>query len=53
MTTSNRVIAGVAYWFPHEGNVSSALMLDYDGQQFTNITTTPTRSVVLHALIAF
>ena len=34
----NRTIAGVAYWFPHQGNVSTALMLDYDGQSFKNIT---------------
>jgi hypothetical protein len=49
----NRIVAGVAYWFPHQGNVSSALLLDYDGQRFTNITTAPTRSIAVHALINF
>src|SRR5262249_43046772 len=49
----NRYIFGVAYWFPHQGNVSAALMLDYDGQSFDNITTAPTKSIVLHALINF
>jgi hypothetical protein len=49
----NRVIAGVAYWFPHQGNVSTALMLDYDGQRFKNITTLPVKSIVVHGLINF
>ena len=38
----NRTIFGVAYWFPHQGNVSTAILLDYDGQSFDNITTAPT-----------
>jgi hypothetical protein len=49
----DRVIVGVAYWFPHQGSVSSALLFDYDGQRFSNITTAPTRSVAVHALINF
>jgi hypothetical protein len=50
-----RVIAGVAYWFPHQGSVSSALMLDYDGQTFDNFTTTQPaqRKIAVHALINF
>src|SRR5207247_514162 len=32
----NRTIVGVAYWFPHQGNVSTAILLDYDGQRFEN-----------------
>ena len=28
----NRTIFGVAYWFPHQGNVSTAMLVDYDGQ---------------------
>src|SRR5207245_7102339 len=48
-----RVIAGAAYWFPHQGSVSSALLVDYDGQQFDNITTAPVRTVAVHALISF
>jgi hypothetical protein len=49
----NRTILGVAYWFPHQGNVSSALMLDYDGQSFEHISATPTTVVAVHALINF
>ena len=49
----NRVIVGAAYWFPHQGSVSSALLVDYDGQHFDNITTAPVRSVAVHALVSF
>ena len=28
--TTDRTIAGVSYWFPRQGNVSSALLLDYE-----------------------
>jgi hypothetical protein len=34
----NRTIVGVAYWFPHQGNVQTTLMLDYDGQTFDNFS---------------
>ena len=51
----NRTIAGVAYWFPHQGNVSSALLLDYDGQTFDNFTPAQPKQkkVAVHALINF
>jgi hypothetical protein len=49
----NRTILGVAYWFPHQGNVSSAILFDYDGQKFDNITTAPTKTFFLHGLINF
>ena len=49
----SRVITGIAYWFPHQGNVTSALMLDYDGQIFKNVTTAPNKSVILHGLVNF
>ena len=49
----NRTIVGVAYWFPHEGNVSTAIMLDYDGQHFNNITTPENRSMSIHGLLKF
>lgn len=53
--TRQRTIAGVAYWFPHQGTVSSALMLDYDGQTFDNFTPAPPaqRKIALHALVNF
>jgi hypothetical protein len=49
----NRTIVGVAYWFPHQGNVSTAIMLDYDAQKFDNITTAPVRSISVHGLLNF
>ncbi len=53
--TRNRTIVGVSYWFPHQGTVSSALMLDYDGQTFNNFTAAlPTQSrIAVHGLIGF
>jgi hypothetical protein len=50
-----RTIAGVAYWFPHQGAVSSALLLDYDGQTFDNFAPAQPRQtkVAVHALINF
>ena len=50
---TDRTIAGVSYWFPHQGNVSTAILLDYDGQSFNNITTAPVHAVTLHGLINF
>jgi Phosphate-selective porin O and P len=49
----NRTIVGAAYWFPHQGGVSTALMLDYDAQSFKNLSTAPTKSVAVHALVNF
>ena len=49
----NRLIVGAAYWLPHQGNVSTAILFDYDGQRFDNITTAPVRAVILHGLINF
>jgi hypothetical protein len=48
-----RTIAGVSYWFPHEGAVSTAILLDYDGQSFDNIPTAPTKTVAVHGLVNF
>ena len=28
--TTDRTIAGVSYWFPRQGNVSSVLLFDYE-----------------------
>jgi hypothetical protein len=49
----NRTIVGVAYWFPHQGNVSTAILFDYDGQSFDRITTAPVHAITLHGLINF
>jgi hypothetical protein len=50
-----RSIAGIAYWFPHQGTVSAALMFDYDGQTFHNFATPQAKQskVALHGLINF
>ena len=49
----NRTIIGASYWFPHQGNVSTALLFDWDAQQFSNITTAPVRVFGVHGLINF
>ena len=51
----NRTIAGVAYWFPHQGNVASALLLDYDGQTFDNFAPAISKQarIAVHGLIQF
>jgi hypothetical protein len=49
----NRIIGGVAYWFPHQAAVQAAILLDYDGQSFDNITTPETKSVSIHGLLQF
>jgi len=48
-----RTIAGVAYWFPHQGNVSTAILFDYDGQSFDNMITAPSKGVAIHGLVSF
>ncbi len=53
--TRQRTIVGVAYWFPHQGNVTSSLMLDYDGQTFSSLVPAQAaqKKIALHALINF
>lgn len=53
--TRTRTIAGIAYWFPHQGSVSSALLLDYDGQTFQNFTPAQPaqKKIAVHALVNF
>ena len=48
-----RTILGIAYWFPHQGNVSTALMVDYDGQTFHNISTPSQKKIAVHGLVNF
>jgi len=53
--TRTRWIGGVAYWFPHQGNVSTSLMLDVDQANFDNFAT-PQPAVTryaLHGLVNF
>jgi hypothetical protein len=53
--TRDRTIAGIAYWFPHQGSVSSALLLDYELVDNRNYA--PSRSDerrwAVHALVNF
>lgn len=53
--TRTRTIVGAAYWFPHQGAVTSALMLDYDGQTFHHFASAPPKQqrVAVHALVNF
>jgi hypothetical protein len=50
-----RTIAGLAYWFPHQGNVSAALLFDVDNATFDGLTPArPTeRRIAVHALVTF
>jgi hypothetical protein len=54
-TKRDRQIYGVAYWFPHQGNVSTALMFDVDNATFKNFTPAqPTqRRIAVHGLVNF
>ena len=51
----NRTIAGAAYWFPHQGNVAAALLLDYDVQTFDNFAPAISKQgrLAVHGLINF
>lgn len=53
--TRTRTILGVAYWFPHQGNVSAALLLDYDGQTFHESSPAQPKQqrVAVHGLVSF
>jgi hypothetical protein len=50
-----RVIGGVAYWFPHQGTVNTALLFDVDQATFDNfVVPQPTqRRFAVHALVTF
>lgn len=53
--TRQRTIAGVAYWFKTAGSIQSALLVDYDGQTFSNfVPSQPAqKKIALHALVNF
>jgi hypothetical protein len=50
-----RAIVGVSYWFPHQGNVSTALLLDFDDAKFKNFATPQPeqKRIAIHALVNF
>jgi hypothetical protein len=47
----SRWIGGIAYWFPHQGNVSTSLLLDVDNQSFHDFAT-PSPTVTRYAVNA-
>jgi hypothetical protein len=51
----SRTIVGVAYWFKQQGAVTSVLMLDYDGQTFSNFVPAlpDQKKIAVHAQITF
>jgi hypothetical protein len=51
----DRTIAGVSSWFPHQGNVATALLLDYEQVVSKRFTPSVPRQerVALHALVNF
>jgi hypothetical protein len=53
--TRQRTIAGVAYWFRTQGSIQSAVLVDYDGQTFSNfVPSQPAqKKIAVHALINF
>ena len=55
ISRAQRTIVGVAYWFKEQGSVSTALMLDYDGQTFSNFAPfqPAQKKIAIHALVNF
>jgi hypothetical protein len=53
--TRKRFIGGIAYWFPHQGTVSTALLFDIDQTRFVDFAVPqPTqRRYAVHALVNF
>jgi hypothetical protein len=51
----NRTLAGVAYWFPHQGNVSTSLLLDWEQVKYNDFAPArPTEQrIAVHALVNF
>ena len=51
----DRKIIGVAYWFKHQGNVSTAVMLDYDEGEFFRLVPPQPRQtrIAVHGLVNF
>jgi hypothetical protein len=50
-----RTIAGIAYWFPHQGSVATALMLDVDNATFDGFSPVQPkqRRIAVHAFVNF
>jgi hypothetical protein len=52
---NKRTIGGVAYWFPKQGSVSAALLLDVENVTYSDFTTPKPKQqkIFLHTLISF
>ena len=49
-----RTIVGAAYWFPHQGAVSAAVLLDYEQVKSVGVLAAPTQKrLAVHGLINF
>jgi hypothetical protein len=49
-----RVIAGIAYWFPHPGgSATAAVLLDYEQVTVRDLEQARQQRVALHGLISF
>jgi hypothetical protein len=50
-----RAIAGIAYWFPHQGNVSAALLVDFEQVTFRDALSLQPKQqrIAVHGLIGF
>ena len=50
-----RTIVGVSYWFPLQGTVSTAILVDYDSATFPNIVPARPRDtrIAVHGLVNF
>lgn len=53
--TKQRRIAGVSYWFPHQGNVATAVLFDVDNTTFDGFSPAQAtqRKIAVHALVNF
>jgi hypothetical protein len=53
--TTDRTIAGISYWFPHQGTVSTVLLLDYENvnNKDYNPVRVDERRWALHMLVSF
>jgi hypothetical protein len=53
--TRHRTIVGVAYWFKHQGSVSTALMVDWDQADFDKLVPPAAKQtkIALHGLVNF
>jgi hypothetical protein len=49
----NMSIVGISYWFPHEGNVATSMLLDWEVVKFPG-TSTPTQSrIAVHGYLNY